>query len=626
MKLKKISINNYKSIGSIDFDIKKFNGSHTIAFVGINEVGKSNILEAMSFLTPPEEDFDFLNLCNMNNDQSPYVDIYFEMEFKNPDTYKEILKEVLIAPKNCIGDIQIEKITKNVYLKRDETKFNYQYDLSLGELTLNDLFYNETTEEITLKRTNETIKKYEFKKLIELSDEEKEKFKELNLDELKNILNKILDTYFTKYGTKVSFWEPSYKYLITKEINLNDFKNNSSINIPLKNIFSLSGYTSVESIKLKIEEAEKNDRILRRLEKQLSENSTKYINSIWKGHKIKIDIRITEQMNCRVHIKDGGRKNEDKYYSMNDRSQGFKQFMSLILTLSVENEKLNMKDKLILIDEPENHLHPSGIRDLRDELIKIGRENYVFLSTHSNFMIDNKLMERNIIIKKDKNNNTFKKIITNHDDIFDDEVLKDAFGINVFKDFLSPNKILVEGFSDKLILQKAIKKVYPNINFTISNGKGDNLPAVASLLNFQEISPIVILDDDKRGQKNKENIKKIKGVFSESNVFTIRDLEGNIQDKGTIEDLLPRDFVISKFKDIHGKLINNDFIENKDTPIIEELKRFLLKNLDSEKKETIHEVLEKLKIKISEDYDPSNIEKKTPLLFSLIGKIVERLK
>ena len=53
---------------------------------------------------------------------------------------------------------------------------------------------------------------------------------------------------------------------------------------------------------------------------------------------------------------------------MNSRSDGFKQFISFILSLSIETKKYDNNNRLILIDEPERHLHPSGIRDLGKDL------------------------------------------------------------------------------------------------------------------------------------------------------------------------------------------------------------------------------------------------------------------
>ena len=56
---------------------------------------------------------------------------------------------------------------------------------------------------------------------------------------------------------------------------------------------------------------------------------------------------------------------------MVDRSDGAKHFLSLILSISVANETDILKNNIIVIDEPEVHMHPSGIRYIREELLKI---------------------------------------------------------------------------------------------------------------------------------------------------------------------------------------------------------------------------------------------------------------
>ena len=58
MEITKIEIENFKSIKKIEFDLKKYGSSYTTMLVGINESGKSNILEAMSYLNTPEDEFD----------------------------------------------------------------------------------------------------------------------------------------------------------------------------------------------------------------------------------------------------------------------------------------------------------------------------------------------------------------------------------------------------------------------------------------------------------------------------------------------------------------------------------------------------------------------------------------
>jgi len=54
-------------------------------------------------------------------------------------------------------------------------------------------------------------------------------------------------------------------------------------------------------------------------------------------------------------------------------------------------------------------------------LLKIGENNYVFLATHSCFMIDKKTKQRNFIIKKDNAKNTIHQQISEDSQVIDDE-------------------------------------------------------------------------------------------------------------------------------------------------------------------------------------------------------------
>lgn len=78
MKITKIKIENFKSIKEIEFDLKKYGSSYTTMLVGINESGKSNILEAMSYLNTPEGEFDY-NVIHHQKDEDnnpvffPYI-------------------------------------------------------------------------------------------------------------------------------------------------------------------------------------------------------------------------------------------------------------------------------------------------------------------------------------------------------------------------------------------------------------------------------------------------------------------------------------------------------------------------------------------------------------------------
>ena len=312
--------------------------------------------------------------------------------------------------------------------------------------------------------------------------------------------------------------DSSSEYLLSK-VNLLEFKENTYSNKPLRNIFHLSGIDTSDKIKAKIDNIG-NPQQRSKLVSVLEDSLNTYLGKVWK-HDIDIIIDITETGMFSLSIKDKGEKNKHDRFSITDRSEGAKHFLSLILSLSIETENNHRKNQLILVDEPEQHLHPSGIRDLSKELLNIGKKNYVFVATHSPFLIDKKHKTRHCIIKKDNNAITLKKEIQEHQNLIDDEVLREAFGVEVYKDLLNPHSLLVEGASDKVILQKAFSTI-GHSNIGITNGHGSNIDKIAAKLNYDHISILIIVDADEDGEKFKTNIIKLGGVYSEENVFTLR--------------------------------------------------------------------------------------------------------
>jgi len=613
MKITKIIIENFKSIKKIEFDIKKYGDSYTTMFLGINESGKSNILEAISFLDTPEKEFDYNTIHNQKDNDNNPIDLWFYLDFENQNTYLAEIKKKI--ENGSILNFEIGDVVKNVYLQKNEKEFSDSIEFKLKKLTKN-LFIKKITKNETIDGQVKIIDSFEISK----KNDEENTYEELTEEVFKKYFEDEITNLIKKYVPSVSFWKPSEKYLIS-EVDLNTFKDDVNSNIPLKNIFALAGITKSEEIKTKIEDMS-NTSLRRGLASNLSKETTSYVKKIWK-HKINIDIEITDSNKCNVSIKDDGVNNENTFHQMSVRSEGFKQFISLILSLSIETKKLGKTNNLILIDEPEAHLHPSGIRDLREELLEIGKNNYLFVSTHSPFLVDRKNKERNIIIKKNNIALTEKKEIKSEEDIRDDEVLDEAFGINVYKDLLNPHRILVEGSSDKIILQKAFQ--VKGYKYGITNGTGSNIVQTASKLNHDDIKVLIIVDDDKDGKEHKDKILKINGVYSKENVFTIRDIVGQIIDKGTIEDILGKDFIESKFKEFYKSEFSEDCTYNlsENSPFLEQIKIFL-----QQESKFKNETLDKFKKKVSDDFNPvkTTFDTKFPLLKLLVDEIQKKLK
>jgi predicted ATP-dependent endonuclease of OLD family len=203
---------------------------------------------------------------------------------------------------------------------------------------------------------------------------------------------------------------------------------------------------------------------------------------------------------------------------------------------------------MILIDEPETHLHPSAIKDIRDELVRIGKNCPVIVATHSNYMIDANCPKRHFLVKK-KNGETSIEQLNSKSDFYDDAVLYPAFGLNFFKELLPENIIMVEGNSDKIILNHAIRKLNVNLSFSIkaTNGTGTS-PKFAKFLSDEKVKPFIIFDEDAKDRK-KNILEQQRDVYNPNNVFTLKDLVPKLPDDATIEDVLPFEFVKKFFKD-----------------------------------------------------------------------------
>ncbi|MCK4919310.1 MAG: hypothetical protein KAS01_02890 [Candidatus Pacebacteria bacterium] len=153
---------------------------------------------------------------------------------------------------------------------------------------------------------------------------------------------------------------------------------------------------------------------------------------------------------------------------------------------------------------------------------------------------------------------------------------------------------------------------------------GSNIVQLASKFNYDDIKVLVIVDDDKDGKLYRDKILKIEGAYNSGNVFTIRDIAGDVKNNGTIEDLLGKDFIESMFKEFYrsgfGENCDCDLLER--NPFIEQIKKIL-----NQQSNFSDEILEKFKKKVSNDFAPSvsSFDEKFPLLKSLVDEIKEKI-
>ena len=355
MKLKSIRIKNYRSIHEVNFEISPLgDNSFTYGLIGINEAGKSSFLKALALLD------DHTNI-------KPEVGDFHDKS--NPITVLFVYEQ---------SDEEIEESKKIVLDKFPEL------GISNEELKSVTLYVN--FEHPSLTKSISLVCAY-------IKSEQKE--------EIENLLK----DHIYKKSHYTIFWKSEDKYLINKEISLSAFSADpDNTSIPLKNCFSLLGLDTKEKIESKIKEISSDSTERQILRDTLGEKVTELIRQVWPNHPVTITFDISGDI-INFHVNDpNGRPR-----TTNQRSDGFKQFVSFLLNISSQRETSELSDSLILLDEPETHLHPQAQEFFLSELIKISKSenNICFFATHSNYMIDKNDLSRNYkVVKDDKTNRT----------------------------------------------------------------------------------------------------------------------------------------------------------------------------------------------------------------------------
>lgn len=555
MKLKKVTIKNFKSIkDEVSFEIKQIASKNCFILLGINESGKSNILKAVSLLNS-EQKIDYNVDCNSEaEEQNEKILITYELQIDNFNFYKKQFIEKGLS-ENLVNIIEITKIERKISIdsKNNRTDFFHIWIKDVKK-EFEKYILNEENNKIEIK-TDENIK--------ENSDGEKNI---LDKSKVETFLEDEFYDLFNKNVPKIIFWKSSEeKYLINEKIDLNLFKEDLNISIPLKNCFRIAG---IENIKERIESVVSHSTKIATLKDLLNEKVTEHINNVWKEHKINIRFEIDNmQLSFLIEEKD----NKLPKYELNQRSDGFKHFISILLNLSVENETSQLKNKIILLDEPEVHLHPSGEKYLRDELLEIAKNNFVFFATHSIFMVDKKNLDRHFSIKKEKGVTNLH--IIEKDNPYKEEVLYEALGTSVLE-HIENNILILEGKTDRDIFDLYKRKFKREIklqNFSLISADGcENIPKYTKFFNKKLINGFVLVDSDKDGATIKNKILKEKD-YNKKNVFEINDIL-DTKKESTLEDLFKNKYIIDSVSELYeGLLITLDNTK----PLLEQAKKQL---------------------------------------------------
>lgn len=198
--------------------------------------------------------------------------------------------------------------------------------------------------------------------------------------------------------------------------------------------------------------------------------------------------------------------NSNEWFSIKTLSDGL--FNLLVLLIQIASCK---KGDILVIDEPELHLHPGSAKRLRDILFKMKSEIQIICVTHSPIFLDPSFVDT-IILNQNVNGSIEPKILTSEEV---DMALSDLGSSGI--DLLLYDVIIwVEGPSDVIYLRNWVNLVAKDLGIKLSSQIGFLAYGGDSVknLNISEVKKInrksiFVVDSDKESENAASSQKSI---------------------------------------------------------------------------------------------------------------------
>ena len=436
MRLRKFRVRAYRCI----HDSGEITVGDLAAFVGRNESGKTTILQALTLLNRDEMVSD-LDLCDEMNEELKEEIRLAEGEFDLNLHERELIKEkfpslpeikkIKLIRTNRKPKVQYE--FEDIELSEDESQgINSWENFSNQILGFLDTIPNHLRIQIDTKffegpvpKNQETFDRgmAEFSNqfhVIAIQEpkviEEWEKIYENQENQFSNLLSgESIKTALENFIS--SDLHPRFVYFsdykkIYGNINLNEFlreergERADSIEYieefdkaeTVRNLFYLAELNMKE-----LDEVKESPSKCIKLLNAASNRLTNKLNPAWKGDPIHVDLRynpgnIMSVVISDVH-KDGTITNTGL---LNRRAEGFKWTFSFIVNFAAETQRAELKEAILLLDEPARNLHPTQQMGISDLLKNLAGSNQVLYATHSPFMIFDYTPGNLLVVELDK--------------------------------------------------------------------------------------------------------------------------------------------------------------------------------------------------------------------------------
>ncbi|MEE1898387.1 ATP-binding protein [Flavobacterium rakeshii] len=245
--------------------------------------------------------------------------------------------------------------------------------------------------------------------------------------------------------------------------------------------------------------------ILRKISRNLKDSITGFIPDV-KSISIKNRENVGRLIStsCSVYVNDGIETD------LQFKGDGVISLTAISLLQYFSSQGSLDKGLVLLLEEPESHLHPKAIHNLKKVLYEISKTNQVIITTHSPIIIERFNIKHNIIVENGK------AIPAN-----DINNIRKSLGITMSDNLSSAYlALLLEGNEDIILMKSWLEEKSLKIKHALSNasliidhlGGATNVGYKASLYKNNLCNVIAYLDNDTAGRKGINNAET-KGII-----------------------------------------------------------------------------------------------------------------
>ena len=538
MKFTEFKIKNFKGIEDVTINLDKSPDANIYTLVGLNESGKTTILEAMNLFNPIDEGISALELPG-----ATIKDYNLLIPISKRDNFNETISlEVTLK----LDEDDIKQL--NEYVKAN-TPFRQIKEIEKIKYYNNYKFTDSKFQTIESRWTGFSgwLKSARKEKYITIYGKNQYAQHNYKLFQFcKSLIPSIL--YFPNF----LFDFPSKIYLETEAEP--SAKEKFYIELIQDILYSLENDSNIKThIIERIKSEDSNDKKnLNRLLQRMSLKVTDVIFEAWnkifkkdiKDSRIVINYSKDEKGFPYLEF---GFEEEDGIYEINERSLGFRWFFIFLLFTQFRPFRRNTPQSVIfLFDEPASNLHSSAQKHLLKSFENLTRNSKVIYTTHSHHLINPNWLESTYVVKNDglkleKTENYNIKKTNISIEPYREFVINHPNNTAYFQPILDvldytpsnleslPNCIFTEGKNDYYTLayfQEVILSRTEKLNIAPSIGSS-NLDTLISLYFGWGKNFIVLLDSDKEGEAQKKRYIDKFGIILEGKIFTLEDIDSN---------------------------------------------------------------------------------------------------